>query len=584
MALLASSSKSVPQTEEIELRFVDLCAGLGGFHEAAHLAQRALASQADTSPHNYKFKFTCVFACDIDDHLRELYPKNFKSIHDTYKAIFPFKKRSNKELYDDGGNLRLIHGDLSNYVKSERQKRCLIPKHDILFAGFPCQPFSKSGAQKGFDDLRGTVFGHIASIIKARRPNIVILENVGNFERHDNGNTWKRVKSFLESTNYTVRATTHVVSGHSGNGLLSPHHIGFPHHRERFFVVAIRNRTTLTKRISINPDPFPGQHRHSAARKHARTASEERATTELHRILSHGENRASNEDLLSCALPTNRVMCIDHWNELLALIDSHYKKFKDENSSILGPMPSFPIWGYELDPWKWYPAETPPTTLLKGTIALRKAWRKRLQDALATNLPPPKNQDFWSSEEPEALALEEWVKGWPAYATREEWPDWKVHFIRQNRKFALNLCKIINPNTYRDWLDRLSIFAPSLQKLEWNCQGETLNLYHHILQFRPSGLRSKRFKHVPALVAMTATQVPVVPIQTQHASEILNGAKSRFLLQTEALMLQGFPPDWVLPKSKSASFHALGNAIHVHLVRDILIKLFGFYTPAKAIN
>lgn len=168
------------------LRFVDLFAGLGGFH----LALRHLGHE-------------CVFAAEIDPELRELYKKNFRDTS---------------------------HGDI-------RECKSKVPAHDILCAGFPCQPFSKSGGQRGLkDETRGTLFHEIAEILEKHRPPYVILENVGNFERHDRGRTWAIVKKRLAELGYSVRGTEHIASG--GHGLVSSHHLGFPHTRERFFVLA----------------------------------------------------------------------------------------------------------------------------------------------------------------------------------------------------------------------------------------------------------------------------------------------------------------------------------------------------------
>ena len=169
------------------MRFIDLFAGLGGFH-------RALASLGHE----------CVFASEIDDQLRELYKINF--------GVEP------------AGDIRTIYS-------------ADIPAHDILCAGFPCQPFSKAGNQLGWEDeVRGTLFVNIVEILKEHQPKFVILENVGNFDRHDNGKTWRTVKSTLKTLHYIVQATEHKASG--GPGLISPHHLGFPHHGERFFIVA----------------------------------------------------------------------------------------------------------------------------------------------------------------------------------------------------------------------------------------------------------------------------------------------------------------------------------------------------------
>src|SRR5262245_7646476 len=142
------------------MRFVDLFAGLGGFHKALS----ALGHE-------------CVFASEIDEELRDLYRRNFRS------------------------SKRRIFGDI-------RQFKEKVTRHDILFACFPCQPVSKSDAQAGVKDkTRGTLFHDILDILRVRRPKYVLLENVGNFERHDSGRTWQIVKQSLESLHYHVRGT-----------------------------------------------------------------------------------------------------------------------------------------------------------------------------------------------------------------------------------------------------------------------------------------------------------------------------------------------------------------------------------------
>ena len=127
------------------MKFIDLFAGLGGFHVAL-------------SSLGHK----CVFACDIDEGLRHLYKKNFK--------LMP-------------------EGDIREVSLKK------IPKHDILCAGFPCQPFSKAGEQQGLKCPKwGDLFDYVIEILNYHNPKFLMLENVPNLARHDDGKTWKKMK------------------------------------------------------------------------------------------------------------------------------------------------------------------------------------------------------------------------------------------------------------------------------------------------------------------------------------------------------------------------------------------------------
>jgi DNA-cytosine methyltransferase len=111
-----------------------------------------------------------------------------------------------------------------------------VPEHDILFAGFPCQPFSKGGAQKGMSEqTQGTLFHEIMRIIEARRPPLVILENVANLVGHDEGRTWDTIIKALRAAKYNVDREPL---------LISPHEIkkargGAPQNRPRVYIVAV---------------------------------------------------------------------------------------------------------------------------------------------------------------------------------------------------------------------------------------------------------------------------------------------------------------------------------------------------------
>ena len=127
------------------MKFIDLCCGIGGFHQALT-----------------NMGMECVLASDIDEDCRTNYELNYK--------IKP-------------------EGDLTK-INVET-----IPPFDVLCAGFPCQPFSKAGQQQGFDDTRGNIFFDICKIIKHHNPKYIILENVRNLSTHDDKNTWKTIRS-----------------------------------------------------------------------------------------------------------------------------------------------------------------------------------------------------------------------------------------------------------------------------------------------------------------------------------------------------------------------------------------------------
>lgn len=158
-------------------RFVDLFAGLGGFH----LALDRMGGR-------------CVYAAEWAEHLRDLYEANF--------GLRP-------------------EGDIRAVDPSE------VPDHDILTAGFPCQPFSKAGEQLGFECTeQGDLFFNVAAILRAKRPKYFILENVPNLLKHDEGRTWAEIRKILERLGYHVKAER-----------LSPHEFGIPQIRERVYVV-----------------------------------------------------------------------------------------------------------------------------------------------------------------------------------------------------------------------------------------------------------------------------------------------------------------------------------------------------------
>lgn len=160
-------------------RFIDLFAGIGGFHQSLN-----------------HFGAKCVFACEWDKHASQTYQANYD--------IEPM-------------------GDITQIDEKD------IPAHDILCAGFPCQAFSISGKQKGFEDTRGTLFFDIARIVDYHKPKLLFLENVKNFAKHDKGNTLKTVLNVLKELGYDVYYQ-----------ILNASNFGLPQNRERIYFVCFR--------------------------------------------------------------------------------------------------------------------------------------------------------------------------------------------------------------------------------------------------------------------------------------------------------------------------------------------------------
>ena len=181
-------------------KFVDLFAGIGGFH-------LALSS----------YGAKCVFASEWD-----------KEAANTYKINFGIEPKGDITIIDEKD----------------------IPPHDIICGGFPCQAFSISGKQKGFNDTRGTLFFDIARIVNHHKPKILFLENVKNITKHNDGDTMKVILTTLDELGYNV---FHKVLNSSNYGL--------PQNRERIFFVGFRNDInssgfefpkTIEKTISLN--------------------------------------------------------------------------------------------------------------------------------------------------------------------------------------------------------------------------------------------------------------------------------------------------------------------------------------------
>lgn len=189
-------------------RFVDLFAGVGGFHAAL----KAYGGE-------------CVYAVEIDKAAAATYELNWG--HDPLGDI-------TADADDDRGIMN-------------------VPAHEVLAAGFPCQPFSKSGAQHGMDETRGTLFFNIASIIKAHHPKVVLLENVRNLAGPRHLHEWQIIIETLRAEGYRVSDTPAIFSPH----LLPPERGGRPQVRERVFITATHNPTGVRDDLEFDPVAYP---------------------------------------------------------------------------------------------------------------------------------------------------------------------------------------------------------------------------------------------------------------------------------------------------------------------------------------
>lgn len=167
-------------------RFIDLFAGIGGIR---------LAFEQNG--------FNCVFSSEMDKFAAKTYEANFNEK--------PF-------------------GDITKINEKD------IPEFDILAAGFPCQPFSLAGKQKGFDDeVRGTLFFDILRILKHHKPKVFLLENVKNLVSHDKGNTFKIILNKLKELNYNVF-----------HKVLNAKDFGLPQNRARIYIVGFLDDVNFT--------------------------------------------------------------------------------------------------------------------------------------------------------------------------------------------------------------------------------------------------------------------------------------------------------------------------------------------------
>ncbi|HCX85549.1 MAG TPA: DNA (cytosine-5-)-methyltransferase [Micrococcales bacterium] len=256
-----------------DFTFIDLFAGIGGFAEALKGMGGA-----------------CVGAVEIDPRAAAVYELN--------------------------------HGEspLGDITELANDDGVALGPHTVLTAGFPCQPFSKSGAQRGMDEARGTLFWNILKIIEARRPPVLLLENVRNLAGPRHHHEWSVIIRSLREAGYHVSSTPAVFSPH----LLPASLGGAPQIRERVFITA----TYWPERQWEDPEPV------------VRNTSLRDAPWNLMRDLPL-DPRGS---IPGCELTSEEVHWIDAWEDFRALIVRRLRASGEGK----GRLPGFPIW---VDAW-----------------------------------------------------------------------------------------------------------------------------------------------------------------------------------------------------------------------------------------
>jgi DNA (cytosine-5)-methyltransferase 1 len=378
---------------------VDLFAGIGGFHAALSA-----------------LKIETVYASEWDVEAAETYRINW--------------------------NLQ-PKGDITQLAN---EKTMDVPPHEVLTGGFPCQPFSKSGKQKGESESRGTLFWNIEQIIIQRHPKIVLLENVRNLAGPQHIDTFRKIIKILKREGYLVASEPLIVSPHK----IHPKFGGAPQIRERLFIAAtLADKKTVGKgdlevpqldlgHLMADWSPqnwkladFLGL---TSAKNTQKASTSKGATTKLAQSSTRNiapMRRPTKAESSNLALSDEETKWIDAWDKFVNILRRNKKE-----------IPGFPLWS-----------------------------------------------QYWGKDASMKL--------------QESDPSWKKDFILKNTEFYKKNEKLLSP-----WLDTSGVrdFPPTRQKLEWQAQDET-SLWDCIMHFRPSGIRVKKATYVPTLVAINQTSI-----------------------------------------------------------------------------
>lgn len=414
------------------MKFIDLFSGLGGFHTGFT-----------------KSGYECVFASEIDESLRELYQKNY--------GIKP-------------------HGDITRIDAKD------IPAHDVICAGFPCQPFSLAGQQKGVAcPTSGKLIDDVVRIADYHKPKFVLLENVPNILTIADGSFWEHIKSSFHKIGY-----------HIDYRIISPVEVGIPQNRKRIFIVANRQD------IKVDESIWPATH----------SSNQVRLVDFLDKSQEHK------------ILEPKKLSQLHVWQNLI------------QNCSIPW-RGSFSIVAPEFG--ANYPKDFSNLTLKE---------MKQYKGAYGQSL---NNCRTWT----------EIMKRMPSYTQKaRKTASWISPSIEISREIFSQNESFIN-----EWIDSLDKQNNSWQILEWRGILGNYNLFEHLIQFRASGIRVLKPEIAPSLIAMTPTQIPIIP------------QEGRYLSKYEAAKLQFLHELKYIPENTTKAFKAFGNAVNARIVELIANKL-----------
>lgn len=336
-------------TEQSKFTFIDLFAGIGGFHAALS-----------------EMGGECVYAVEIDPKAAAIYELNW--------GINPL-------------------GDITEVANDDRVD---IPDHDVLVAGFPCQPFSKSGLQRGMSDTRGTLYWNILRIIEVKKPAFVLLENVRNLAGPKHTHEWNIIISTLRDQGYKVSSDPIIVSPHK----IPPHLGGTPQSRDRVFIAAVRadgisDLSDISFLNNYNFEDWSPQNWN----------------------LCSDLPLLPKEDVKDFNLNDNEIFWLEAWNELIIGI----KDSLDDTN-----LPSFPIWG---DSW-----------IMPDDLKIPENTPKWKSNFLI------KNSEFYAQHR---WIIDEWVDRWDFYSDKFPASRRKLEWQAQDASSIFDTCIQLRPSGIR---------------------------------------------------------------------------------------------------------------------------------------